>query len=294
MTSPLRSNLPSIDVLSAITITGADASTFLQGQLSNDVTQLSVNRSLLASCNSAQGRVQAIARLVQRQESILMLVATAMLEQTMLRLRKYVLRSKVVLTDARPQFAAYCPTAQQLSALGLPRPKAHEEHIEHEGSSIVRWPDPDERYLLLGPVGHASGDASEAWRLADIRAGLPQVYPQTHETFVAQMLNLDLVGGIDFKKGCYTGQEIIARAHFRGTIKRRMFRFAVESSPPPPGTRVLANGAHAGDVADAVATSEGCELLAVLALSQLDQQLVTEHAPNAELRRLELPYKVKD
>jgi folate-binding protein YgfZ len=278
--------------LGAIAVTGSDARTFLQGQLSNDLDHLSAARTLLASCNSAQGRVQAITRLIQRQDSILILVPDVLVEATLLRLRKYVLRSKVVLKDARELLAAYWPTAQQLQSLGLSLPSAPEEHIEHEGMSIVRWPDPQARYLLIGPAGASSGDAHDAWRLAEIRAGLAQVYPATHENFVAQMLNLDLINGISFEKGCYTGQEIIARSHFRGTVKRRMFRFQANSSPPLPGTRVLANDAHAGDVVDAVATEQGCELLAVIALGQLDQQLATEHAPQAVLERLELPYEV--
>jgi folate-binding protein YgfZ len=128
------------------------------------------------------------------------------------------------------------------------------------------------------------------WRLAGIRAGLPQVYPETYETFVAQMLNLDLLGGVSFEKGCYTGQEIIARAHFRGAIKRRMFRFECACPPPPPGTRVLAGDQHAGDVVDAAATGEGCELLAVITLAQQDAELRVAGGP--KLKKLTLPYSV--
>ena len=88
------------------------------------------------------------------------------------------------------------------------------------------------------PQSHAYREHD--WRLAGIRAGLPQVYPQTHEAFVAQMLNLDLLGGVSFEKGCYTGQEIIARTHFRGAVKRRMFRFESAGPPPAPATRIVA------------------------------------------------------
>jgi folate-binding protein YgfZ len=118
------------------------------------------------------------------------------------------------------------------------------------------------------------------------------VYPQTHEAFVAQMLNLDLLGGISFEKGCYTGQEIIARAHFRGTVKRRMFRFAANCAPPSPGTRVLAGEQHAGDVVDAAATAEGCELLAVISLAQLQETLHLDGQQNSTLQPSPLPYEV--
>src|SRR3974390_2861947 len=211
MVGPLPATLPTLDSLSALAIAGGDAVAFLQGQLSNDLQSLNADRTLLASCNSAQGRVQAILRLIERQDGIVALLPTSLVDQTLLRLRKYVLRSKVVLSDMRGHFAAYWPTSQQLHTLDLPQPVGPEDHVERDGISIVRWPDPKERYLLLGPVGAAGGDASEAWRLADIGAGLAQVYPQTHEMFVAQMLNLDLVNGISFEKGCYTGQEIVPR-----------------------------------------------------------------------------------
>jgi folate-binding protein YgfZ len=132
------------------------------------------------------------------------------------------------------------------------------------------------------PEGHPYREAD--WRLAGIRGGLPQVYPETHEAFVAQMLNLDLLGGINFEKGCYTGQEIIARTHFRGAIKRRMFRFEHAGPPPTPGTRVLFGEQHAGDVVDAAAG----ELLAVINLAQQDAELTVENG--AQLKKLPLPY----
>jgi folate-binding Fe-S cluster repair protein YgfZ len=98
------------------------------------------------------------------------------------------------------------------------------------------------------------------------------------------MLNLDLLGGVNFEKGCYTGQEIIARTHFRGAIKRRMFRFEYSGPPPTPGTRVLAGEQHAGDVVDAAED----ELLAVITLAQAEAELKLESG--AQLKKLPLPY----
>jgi folate-binding protein YgfZ len=125
-----------------------------------------------------------------------------------------------------------------------------------------------------------------------VRAGLPQVYPQTHEAFVAQMLNIDLLGGINFEKGCYTGQEIIARAHFRGTVKRRMFLFHSAGPAPAPGTRLLTGEQHAGDVVDAASTNEGCEILAVVSLAQLNSELRID-GQTATLTRQLLPYAIE-
>jgi folate-binding protein YgfZ len=166
----------------------------------------------------------------------------------------------------------------------------------------VRWhnpaPDAAARYLLLGPAADLSAletDSADAdWRLADIRAGLPQVLPETHESFVAQMLNLDIVGGISLTKGCYTGQEIIARTHYRGAIKRRMLHFAANCAPPPPGTRVLEGEAAAGEVVDAAATDSGCELLAVVSLAQKDAALTLAGPFGAALQRVPLPYAITE
>jgi len=236
----------SSSTLGALQVSGVDARAFLQGQLSADLDRLAPSQALLASCNSAQGRVQAVLWLLERGDALELILPASMVERTATRLRKYVLRSQVRI-DAAP------------AAVGFVQPHAYRE--------------PD-------------------WRLAGIRAGLPQVYPQTHETFVAQMLNLDLLGGVSFEKGCYTGQEIIARTHFRGAIKRRMFRFACACPPPDPATRIYAGDQHAGDVVDAAATSEGCELLAVISLAQQDAALELQTNRGTPLRKLPLPYSV--
>jgi folate-binding protein YgfZ len=133
---------------------------------------------------------------------------------------------------------------------------------------------------------------SDEWHLADVANGLPQVYPSTHEAFVAQMLNVDLLGGINFEKGCYTGQEIIARTHYRGAVKRRMFRFRSDGPAPEPGTRIVIGDQHAGDVVDAAATAQGCELLAVVSLAQVTGALRIGSVDGPALEQLALPYQV--
>ena len=238
MTTPLTNSL------GTLLVSGADARSFLQGQLSADIDTLTSTRPLPSSCNSAQGRVQAVVWLVERSEGIALILPASLTESIATRLRKYVLRSKVRI-DAWP------------AAIELPEGHPYRE--------------PD-------------------WRLAGIRAGLPQVYPETHEAFVAQMLNLDLLGAVSFDKGCYTGQEIIARTHFRGAIKRRMFRFECAGPPPAPRTRVLVGEQHAGDVVDAAATRDGCELLAVISLAQQDAELELESNRGVRLKKLPLPY----
>jgi folate-binding protein YgfZ len=164
-------------------------------------------------------------------------------------------------------------------------------HVEQGG--VSRLSLAPALHLVVGPANDMAEPSAHAlrWPLDQIRAGLPQVYPETHESFVAQMLNLDMLGAISFEKGCYTGQEIIARTHYRGAVKRRMFRFACDSAPAMPGSRVLSSGQHAGDVVDAAAAAKGCELLAVINVAQIDAPLELESAPGQSLTRVPLPYE---
>lgn len=274
--------------LGLISVTGADARAYLQGQLSLDLDELTPSRIELASCNSSQGRVQAVLWIVERTDGLLLLVPRDILDATIARLRKYVLRSKVRLENATDKFVL----GGTFDAV-LPTPRAHQQQ---GWISLIAWPGSCSRTLVIAPTGAdttTDAAAETRWHLADIESGLTQVYSGTQEQFVAQMLNLDLLGGISFEKGCYTGQEIIARTHFRGTVKRRTLRFAAQCKPPTPGTRVLdATGGHAGDVVDSVATADGCELLAVVSLTQADHALRLADTGDSGLQRKPLPYDV--
>lgn len=278
----------------SIAVTGAAARSFLQGQLSFDMDRLTPQRIEVASCNSSQGRVQAVLWMIERSDAIVLVLPAAIVDATIARLRKYVLRARVKIESGAERFAVH-----DAGALLAPDTIAR-VHAEREAMSLIRWPGASPRTLMLAPAAtsgqsdatRADAAREHAWHLDDIRAGLPQVYPQTHELFVAQMLNLDLLDGISFEKGCYTGQEIIARTHFRGTVKRRMLRFRANCEPPAPASRIVAEGAHAGDVVDAIATPEGCELLAVISLAQLGAALELDGVPDGKLERLGMEYRV--
>jgi tRNA-modifying protein YgfZ len=274
--------------LQPLLISGPDARAFLQGQLSADLEALDSRSALLASCNSPQGRVQAVTWLLQRSDGIALLLPSSMVESITARLRKYVLRSKVTMTAGSLR-AATQSRAELPTAISLAHPRAH---VEHDQTSYLDVPGHDDVLLLTAQAVAAPQSATELkWRLDDIRAGLPQIHPQTHEAFVAQMLNLDLLEGVSFTKGCYTGQEIIARTHYRGAIKRRMFRFEATCPPPAPGTRIVVGEQLAGEIVDAAPTAQGCELLAVISLAQLGASLQVEGTA-APLVRAELPYAV--
>lgn len=272
--------------LGALLVSGPDARQFLQGQLTADVSSLTSERILLAACNSPQGRVQAVLWLIERPEGIVLLVARELLETTATRLRRYILRAKVTVDTSALRVGL-------LDDATSGDPGVDRTHRLEGSTSLLRWSG-HRHALVVTPDDITAEDADRElrWRAEHLRAGLPQVYSATHERFVAQMLNLDLLGGISFTKGCYTGQEIIARAHYRGTVKRRMFHFRAPCAAPAPGTLVTAGDQHAGDVVDAIATASGCELLAVINLAQLDERLRLEGIDDSALERLPLPYDV--
>lgn len=267
--------------LGVILVTGPQAREYLQGQVTADLERLEPDQVQLACCNSAQGRVQAVFWMLARHDGIALVLPASMIDGTIVRLRKYVLRSKVKI-----EAAAHLQVGLIRREGTSPTPQSHRES---DGVSYFTLPGL-EAALAVGTFDTSNDAALERdWKIASVRAGLPQVYPQTHEAFVAQMLNIDLLGGISFEKGCYTGQEIIARAHFRGTVKRRMFLFQTDGALPAPGTRVLAGDQHAGDVVD----SAGDLVLAVISLAQLKNELRLD-GQAGELTRLALPYPVAE
>ncbi len=196
--------------LGVLAFRGADTARFLQGQLSADTEKLTVGASTLAGLHNAQGRVIALLALVRpAADEILAVLPRELIAPTAQRLGKYLFRAKVRIGD----------DSDSLRVLGVAAGS------DPAGGVAVSWSD---RRLLLVPRGLERiepGTSVSAWELADVAAGIPQVYAATSESFVAQMLNLDLLGAIAFDKGCYTGQEVIARAHYRGRVKRRMQRW---------------------------------------------------------------------
>ncbi len=287
MTDLSSASLHRLDRFGTLIATGPDAKSYLQGQLSFDLERLTRERIELATCSSPQGRVQAVLWLIERDDAIVMLLPTSILDSTLARLKKYVLRAKAKIESGAGRFQV-CGAAALLEG----EPRAHREIGLR---SYIRWPGNSPRVLCIAErelVAPADAAFENAWHKADIEAGLPQVYPQTHEAFVAQMLNVDLLGGIDFEKGCYTGQEIIARTHYRGAVKRRMFRFRTQSEAPAPGTRIVVGDQHAGDVVDAAATVDGSELLAVVSLASVDATLELDTQERGRLERLAVPYAV--
>ena len=356
--------------LGVLRVRGADAVSFLQGQVSNDVARLTPQHSLLAGYHNPQGRAIALLRLVQLdQDDLLAILPRELAPPVASRLSKFVLRAKVKIADesaswrvtglvapaqevsvAKSSDAGAADRGTSVATAGATDPGPSTAHDSSEtswaaaqferASALVSLPaganvatpasmasDPDAsswtaaqldvadatislpdasasmlpdsvgsqsrvddsvvvrvgaapaRWLMISPAQQASPLAAvasadrDSWRRLDIAAGQPQVYAATSEEFVAQMLNLDVLDAIAFDKGCYTGQEVIARAHYRGRVKRRLQRFvsrgALRLAAGDSGQ--LADG-RAFKVVEAVQLADGrCEFLAVAPLVVADQ-----------------------
>lgn len=293
--------------LAVICVTGVDATAFLHGQLSNDVQGLAPGASLLAGYCNAKGRLYALPRLWRAGEDWQLCLPADTAEAVLKRLRMFVMRSQVTLAlrgDITLLGVAGEGAAACLRHAGLPVPGEVNAVAQQQTVTVLRWPGSPERFQLCvaddaAPAlwaalsARARPSPASVWRLLDIDAGLPTIYAPTLEAFVPQMVNLDLVGGVSFRKGCYPGQEIVARMHYLGKASRRMYRLGAAGSPPAPGTPLLdVAGREVGNVVDAqAADSSGCRLLAVVQVTAADG--APRLASGEPLHRLPLPYALE-
>ncbi len=214
---------------------GADATKFLQGQLTNDLLVMPKDSARLAGFCSAKGRLQAnfiVWRLAP--DELLLACAASVLPATLKRLSMFVMRAQCKLSDASAELNLHGVVGA--AAIGLIGDAGEWCVRTVEGGTLVRLPDVDGTprcVLALEPQTPLLRGASlslDTWRWLEVRSGLPMIEAATVEQFVPQMLNYELVGGVDFQKGCYPGQEIVARSQYRGTIKRRMFLFDCDAT----------------------------------------------------------------
>ena len=268
---------------------------------------------LSAYCNP-KGRILASFWVYRHNDAFYMLLPADTLAATLKRLRMYVLMSKVTLDDV----------SEELASIGLAGPGSEQalqqqlgvalsetaNTIHHNGISVMRLPGNRLRYLIIAPNAdmqslwqalreNSTPVGYQAWQLLDIEAGLPSVYADNVEAFVPQMLNLHAIGGVSFKKGCYPGQEIVARMHYLGKLKRRMYRAHIDTDTPPQvGEEVFAPDSGSGQgtgriVMSSPTASGGFEVLAVVQVSSAEQGDVhLQSVDGPKLGFIDLPYDV--
>ena len=287
--------------MACVQFSGDDAESFLHGQLSCDVKIMPANGATYGSYCSPQGRMLASFLLLKTGSSFLMLLPSDIEEATRKRLSMFILRSKV--KASRADFVVLGLSGAAADTVIAAPAMSHS--AEPDGSHAVRIDAargllvvPPEsvvtRWNALASTCRATGAA--AWEWLDIRSGIPWIHPATREEFIPQMANIDLVGGVSFSKGCYPGQEIVARTQFRGQVKRRMYLAHVDTaSAPVAGDPLfsddLGDQASGKVVAARPAPSGGFDLLAVATVASKEQSVVRLGSAQGPALRFEpLPY----
>jgi tRNA-modifying protein YgfZ len=278
-----------------IRASGADAATFLHSQLTNDFAGLGSGDARLAGYCSAKGRLLAsFIAWKSSPEEILLACHASVLPATLKRLSMFVLRAKCKLSDATAEVPLFGVVGDAALVGDLPAWGKRDVG----GSQVIRLPDAggEVRALVASPATPLTPTLPLAtWQWLDVQSGIPTIEAATVEQFVPQMLNFELVGGVNFQKGCYPGQEIVARAQYRGTVKRRTFLFDVDGAaaagqevfhsadPSQPAGMVALAAPQPGDT--------GASALVEVKLVALEQGTLHLGSPDgAMLHRRELPY----
>ena len=297
--------------LASLRVAGADAETFLQGQFTSDVTALSPGAAQYSAWCSPKGRVLAnfLLRRIDPQ-SFVLLLPEPLLAPIRKRLGMFVLRSKVAIDDASE--ATSCigiggPAAARCieSTLGRVPPLFRFETIAEAalaalpGGRFVAVTAPAHARALRDRLAEAAKPAGFAcWKWLTIRAGVPVILPATQDQFIPQMINWDALGGVSFQKGCYSGQEIVARTQYLGRLKERLVLAHVDAAAPPAsGARAFSAGFGDQPCATVVnaapAPGGGSDLLAVCQIAAAESNDLRLGAPDGPaLARLPLPYEV--
>ncbi|MBP8264785.1 MAG: folate-binding protein YgfZ [Pseudomonas sp.] len=288
-----------------LAVRGPDASKFLQGQLTCNLNYLSADSASLGARCTPKGRMLSSFRIIQQGDGYLLAMASELLDSQLTDLQKYAAFSKSKLSDESAQWLRIGLQGGDavLASLGLSLPATADSVVHANDMLAVRLSDG--RSELWAPIAQAeavlatlTAHLREAplndWLLAQVRAGIGQVFGATREQLIPQMINLQALGGVSFKKGCYTGQEIVARMQYLGKLKRRLYRLSLTGDEVPAVATPLfspMHGSSVGDVVLAARSSAGIELLAVVKEDALlDGNLHLGSLEGPALQRLDLPY----
>jgi folate-binding protein YgfZ len=273
---------------SLIAVTGDGAQSFLHAQFTSDVAALAPNSSQYSGYCTPKGRLLASFLLWRTEHCFYLQLPSSLREAIQQQLSKFILRAKVKVRDASGEFTRYGVAGAQAEA-SLMRmfgavPSAPNDVVHHDAGALIRLPV--DRFEVVVPreqspavletlAKDARAAGQEQWDWLDIRAGIPVITPATQEEFVPQMVNLDLIGGVSFTKGCYPGQEIVARMHYRGRLKQRMYLAHIGSeAAPQPGDKLysadLGEQSSGMIVNAAIAPGGGYDALAVIQMGSAE------------------------
>lgn len=272
--------------LGVLTVAGKDAAKLLQGQITCNVNDVTETKSSLGALCNPKGRAITTFLLVKKADAYLLVLPQELLETVKKRLQMYILRSDVTLTDSSDEF---CLIGLSYADSRMNESSSSEQLFAttQQENIFVNFPSDHSRCLIIAEADNAQKlwveqvskqgfqpENSDQWCYLDIISGIPWLTAETSEEFVPQMLNLDKLGGISFAKGCYTGQEIVARTHYLGTAKREMFLAECDTSnPPEPNSIIIDDSAgieqSIGKVLCAQNRQNICKMLIVLQISDV-------------------------
>ncbi len=297
-----------------IRVSGEEAENFLQNQFCNDVRNISDAQSQLNAYCNPKGRVLAFFRLFQIKDQYYLRLPQEMLADTQSRLQMFVMMSKVILEDVSDELIRIgfsgSDAEQQLGKVIDTVPPEIDAAAQTNDITVIRVSNSPPRFELYGKIEiiknmweklatDAKPVGGGSWNLLDIKDAIPEVVPGTKEAFVPQMINLEGINALSFKKGCYPGQEIVARMHYLGKLKRHMFLAHTDSDTvPAPGDSLYAQGSESGQGAGKVVRAEstpngGTDLVAVIEIASKDKgSLHLGSSQGAILDIQPLPYKV--
>jgi len=253
-----------LDHFSIISISGADSTEFIQGQMTQDISAIGDDEARMTAILNPQGRVMSTALIMHWDDSIILVLNKDTVDDLIVWLSRFILRSKVTVSRLEAHIYGLNQNLADIESDSL--------DLEKEIFCLRSIETDAERTLLITKSLHDFSKSSittmssRNWQLADIQAGIPIIYKENIAKFIPQMINLDLINGISFNKGCYTGQEIVARIQHRGEIKRRMFHISTQQSNTEirPGTPVLLGDSEVGTIIQSVQYKNQIHSLAVI------------------------------
>lgn len=293
--------------LGLIQISGKNAKQFLQGQLTCDVEEVNQQQSRLGAHCDVKGRIIAIFRLFFYQDNYYFLLSSSIISHLLNSLQKYAVFSKVTLSDVSKDW-------QKIGLFGSNLPDWLQEHhlyaeqqnglIAYESILSLSAPGPMPRSILITPSAKSlrfhekfAAQSINHWHLLDIMAGIPTIYPETSGQFTPHQLNLPSIGGVSFNKGCYIGQEIIARTHYLGKSKSRLYRASFQStSQPRPGTPLCEkdelSSAKGTVIISAYVGDNHYQALVCLQTQTISHTICLGSPQGPTVNLLELPYSI--
>ncbi len=300
---------------SVLVIAGDDAASFMQGQFTNDVEAVNEENSQLSAICNIKGRMIANFRLFKHQQNYFISLKSDLVEQSIKHLQNYILRAHVAIQDVSEQLIHIGISGDHATDLLSPFIKninSEIDSITHNDNYIVicvasLHGKEKPRYEIFCSVEHAialwekvSEQAevvnSSSWDYLNIQAGIPFIDANTSEEFVPQMANMELINGVSFTKGCFTGQEIVARMHYLGKLKKRCYKININTdSKPETGDKLFAENARAGQNTGAIISVEknpesGYDALAVIQIADTGSKLFLNDENGPVVTVKELPY----